>query len=241
MLTSKDIKNVAFSNAMGGYKKDEVDVFLDNVEADYERIERTIAQKDAKINELQKQIEELEQSKGSIQNVLISAQNLADQIVAEAKTKSAEIVAAAQKNVDEIAEKGKIITDELDARALEKKTRLDKEIAEMIKKAEEKKSLIEQATNATVKKQQELYNAIKAEMGAFRNEITEKYKEHLQLLAKMPTATELDPEKAATLIVENIPDNNDIASKSEDFVKDGAEKEPEDVKTADTQDSEENE
>ena len=183
----------------------------------------------------------MEQSKGSIQNVLISAQNLADQIVAEAKTKSAEIVAAAQKNVDEIAEKGKIITDELDARALEKKTRLDKEIAEMLKKAEEKKSLIEQATHATVKKQQELYNAIKAEMGAFRNEITEKYKEHLQLLAKMPTATELDPEKAATLIVENIPDNNDIASKSEDFVKDGAEKEPEDGETADTQDSEENE
>ncbi|HCH28530.1 MAG TPA: hypothetical protein DEW35_03380 [Ruminococcaceae bacterium] len=219
MLTSQDIKNVAFSSAMGGYKKDEVDVFLDNIEADYERIERTVAQKDEKIRELQKQIDELEKSKGSIQNVLISAQNLADQIVAEAKTKSAEIVAAAQKNVDQIAEKGKIITDELDARALEKKSRLEEDIAGMIKKAEEKKALIEQATNATVRKQQDLYNAIKNEMNSFKNEITEKYKEHLQLLAKMPATTELDPQKAATLVNENVSDKNDIVSKSEEFAE----------------------
>ncbi|MBO4468646.1 MAG: DivIVA domain-containing protein [Clostridia bacterium] len=219
MLTAQDIKNITFSSAMGGYKKDEVDVFLDNVEADYEKIEKAIALKDAKISELEKQVAEFEQSKGSIQNVLISAQNLADQIVAEAKTKSAEIVAAAQKNVDAIADKGKQITTELDARALEKKSNLEQEIAEMIKKAEEKKAIIEQATAATVRKQQELYNAIRAEMNSFRNEITEKYKEHLQLLAKLPTTTELDPEKAATIVSEDPVDRSDISSKSDDMIK----------------------
>ena len=215
MLTAQDIKNITFSNAMGGYKKDEVDVFLDSIEADYEKTEKIIAGKDARISDLEKRIEELEKSKGSIQNVLISAQGLADQIVAEAKSKSAEIVAEAQKNVDEIAEKGKKITTELDARALEKKERLEAEIAEMLKTAENKKSLIEQAATVTVKKQQELYAAIKAEMNAFKNDITEKYKEHLLLLSKMQTSTELDPEKAADLINENYTGSKEKQEKPE--------------------------
>lgn len=231
MLTAQDIKNITFSNAMGGYKRDEVDVFLDSVESDYERIEKIIANKDARISALEKQIEELEQSKGSIQSVLLSAQGLADQIVAEAKSKSAEIVAEAQKNVDEIAEKGKKITTELDARALEKKNRLEAEIADMLKKAEDKKSLIEQAATVTVKKQQEIYNAIKAEMHAFKTDITEKYKEHLQLLSKMQTSTELDPEKAAKLINENYNENqeNDTETDNKDIVSSSSEVQNEEI------------
>lgn len=241
MLTSKNIKEITFATAMGGYKKDEVDVFLDTIEADYERIEKALAQKDARIKELEDKVAECEQSKGSIQNVLISAQSLADKIVEEAKSKSSEIVAAAQRNVDAIADKGKKITTELDARALEKKSHLEQEIAEMIKKAEEKKAIIDQATAASVKRQQELFNALKIEMSSFRNEITEKYKEHLQLLAKLPSTADIDPEKAAKLVSENEEQKNDLSSKSEEMSKSERESAPEAEQTTETAKTEENE
>ena len=35
MFTSEDIKNVTFSKSRGGFNPEEVDVFLDKVEADY--------------------------------------------------------------------------------------------------------------------------------------------------------------------------------------------------------------
>lgn len=212
MLTANDIKNITFSNAIGGYKRDEVDAFLDKVEADYERTESELALKEARIKELEKQLAENEQAKGSINNVLISAQELAEKIVSDAKLKSAEIVAAAQRSVDEIADKGKKITDEIDTRAQEKKSRLEDEIAEMLRKAEEKKASIEKATAATVRRQQELYNAMRAEIAAFKSDITDKYKEHLLLLSKMKTSTEIDPERAAKIVLEE--QSDEISSNS---------------------------
>ena len=52
MLSANEIRNVRFSTAMGGYKKEEVDVLLDKVEADYEQFERTLHEMNNKISEL---------------------------------------------------------------------------------------------------------------------------------------------------------------------------------------------
>jgi DivIVA domain-containing protein len=38
MLTADEIRNITFSSSMKGYKREEVDEFLDRVEADYEQI-----------------------------------------------------------------------------------------------------------------------------------------------------------------------------------------------------------
>lgn len=49
---------------------------------------------------MNKEIETLKSSQNSIQNVLLSAQKLADQIVDEAKQKSEEIIDNAQSNIE---------------------------------------------------------------------------------------------------------------------------------------------
>ena len=42
MFTAADIKNISFSNSFKGYKQEEVEAFLDKIEADYINIERGI-------------------------------------------------------------------------------------------------------------------------------------------------------------------------------------------------------
>lgn len=220
MLTSQEIREITFSGAVGGYKKDEVDVFLDNVEADYLRFEKAINDRDAKIKELEEKLSGFSQSQESINNILLSAQRFADQMTNEAKERAAQIVEKAQNEVVEITEKSKAFSNEFETVAKEKKARLEAEISSMLNEAKEKKAYIENATAITVKKQQELFTKLKEEMASFRADVTNKYKEHLKLLSEMQISTELDPEKISKLIEENqIKDTEDKVEKTNSDVE----------------------
>ena len=189
MLSANEIRNVRFSTAMGGYKKEEVDVLLDKVEADYEQFERTLHEMNNKISELKVELEDAKNAQGNIQNVLISAQKFADQIVEEAKTKSAEIISNAQASIEKITEQEKELTDAFDKKAGERKD-------------------VETATQDCVERQQLLFNKMKVEIAAFKAEVTAKYKEHLELLASLPDTVPSDPEEIAAVVAssfDNIP------------------------------------
>ena len=80
MISSEEIRNVTFSNSMAGYKKDEVDIFLDKIEVDIEKYETITRKQEEKIEQLEAQISELKESQNTIQNVLLNAQKLADKI-----------------------------------------------------------------------------------------------------------------------------------------------------------------
>lgn len=203
MLTSQEIKEITFSSAVGGYKKDEVDVFLDSVESDYIRFERVLAERDARIRDLEEKLQGFSKSQESINNVLFNAQRVADQITEEAKAKADEMIQNAQNEVIEINEKSKALSSEFEAVSNEKKSKLESEIAAMLNDAKEKKIYIENATTLTVKKQQELFDKLKEEIMAFRTEITNKYKEHLKLLSEMQISADVNPEEIAKAIEEN--------------------------------------
>jgi len=102
MLSASDIKNVKFSKSMSGYKQEEVDILLDKIEADFAQYERALKEIQAKNEALNKEIEDLKASQNSIQSVLLSAQQLADKIVSEAKEKSEEIIKNAETNISVI-------------------------------------------------------------------------------------------------------------------------------------------
>ena len=107
MLNSKDSRNVKFSKSVGGYKQEEVDILLDKVEADYEQFERVTRELQGKIDALEKDISGYKTSQDSLQNVLLSAQKLADQIVDEAKAKSEQIVKNAEASIELITAREK--------------------------------------------------------------------------------------------------------------------------------------
>lgn len=107
MLTANEIRNVKFSTSMGGYKKYEVDEFL-------ERCAETVAELTASKSELEKKLEiladklvEYRNDEDNIRTALLSAQKLGDTVVREAKHKAERILEDAQNKAEKILENAK--------------------------------------------------------------------------------------------------------------------------------------
>ena len=215
MLSAGEIRNAKFGKSMSGYKQEEVDILLDKIEADYVQYERIIKDFQAKTEAQQKEIDELKNSQGSIQNVLISAQRLADQIVNEAKEKSEEIVRNAEANISIITAREKELSTTFERKAQERKNALERELAAMVKAAQTKADSIKAASDDAVARQQLLFEKIKLEVAAFKAALTAKYKEHLELLNSIPDSVPMDPKQmaqAVSLAVDKAPDPGEFIS-----------------------------
>lgn len=193
MLTVSEIKDVKFGRAMGGYKAEEVDIFLDKIEADYAAFERIIKEYELKVETLNSEIDGFKSTQSSVQNVLVSAQSLADNIVKEAKEKSEEIIRQAHANIEAITVREKELSTAFELKAQEQKGALEKELKAMIDAAQKKSDAITAAAEERVNHQQMLFDKLKIEISAFKSEITAKYKEHIELLSKIPDSVPADP------------------------------------------------
>ena len=209
MLTSAEIKKIAFTKTINGYKRDEVDVFLDTVESDYLQYERMINDAKQRIAQLEAQIGDFKDSKDSIQTVLLNAQKLADQMITEAKEKSEEIVAKAEQSINAITVQEQELAHAFEIKANERKLALQKELDSMTEKANIKAKSITDAALDSVQRQQMLFDKLKLEISAFKTAVTGKYKEHLSILQQIPDTVEMDPQKMAAILsakVDELPD-----------------------------------
>ena len=209
MLSANDVREVKFAKAMGGYKQEEVDAFLDSVEEDYRNYEAFSKNTQAKIDELTAEIAQLKDSQGSLQNVLISAQQLADKIVNDARIQAEAILAEAKANAEKATEEAKSMLYDFDAKFSEKKLLAEQKLAKETEEATKKKEAIEAATADAVRRQQALFNRIKIDVAAFKNDLMEMYKKHIELIAKLPDNIAMDAESAAeavALVIDEIPD-----------------------------------
>lgn len=235
MLSAKEIRNVRFGTAVGGYKKEEVDVLLDKVEADYEQFERTLREMNGRINDLKAELEDYKNSHGNIQNVLISAQKFADQLVEDAKTKSDEIISSAHASIEKITAQEKELTTAFDKKAGERKMALQNDIEKIVASAQEKQAAVETATQDCIDRQQLLFNKMKVEIAAFKAEITNKYKEHLELLASLPDSVPNDPSEIAAAVAfqyDHIPSIEQYVENPQDFDLSSKVQEPEESNTS---------
>lgn len=216
MLSSKEIREIKFSKAVGGYKQDEVDVLLDKVEADYEAYERNIRELNGTVEALKKENEGYKSSQNSIQNVLLSAQKLADQIVEEARAKSEAILNDAKGSVERISKEEKELSAAFEQKASSRREQIERELETAIKNAEIKKKSIEAACEDAVRRQQALFDKTRLEIVAFKTEIRQKYKEHLELLQKLPDEVPSDPKQiahAVSAIIDQKPDAAEFVAK----------------------------
>lgn len=229
MLSANEIRNVRFSKSMSGYKQEEVDILLDKVESDYEQFERTLREMSAKITELKNEIEDYKSAQGNIQNILVSAQKFADQLVEEARSKSAEIVSSAEQSIQKITAQEQELTTAFDKKAGERKTALQNDIDKIIATAEEKQAAVEAATQSCIDRQQLLFDKMKIEIAAFKADITNKYKEHLELLTSLPDTVPTNPTEiaaAVTMSFDAVPDIKEfLTTKSEETPKPETEEE----------------
>ncbi|MBQ4528111.1 MAG: DivIVA domain-containing protein [Clostridia bacterium] len=119
MITPLDIQTIKFASSPMGYKKAEVDEFLQELLKNYERLYKNSNESSEKIKALTKQLETYKGIEETMKNTLVVAQSSAEQLTAAARNEAEAIVAEANIKSKEIlakaADKLNALTVEYDA------------------------------------------------------------------------------------------------------------------------------
>ena len=89
---------------MGGYKQDEVEIFLQQVAAEYAKLLAEKEELEQKIEVLADKVEQYREDEDSLRSALIGAQKLGDSVIRESKAKADYIVREAKDKADRILE-----------------------------------------------------------------------------------------------------------------------------------------
>lgn len=213
--TGDYIRSVKFDYAMRGYKVADVEMFLDEVAEDFDKL---IAQNRAlgeRLSVLMKEKENGEfQSKPvqpapevpkvnnsdsveQVQSILVSAQRFSDQIVNEANEKAAAILFEANTKAKEIDEKVASVLTAFEKDVAERKSNADAEISKMLTDAAVKAEGIITAAHDSVARQQLLFDKLKVEVSEFKKQLFDNHKQQLEVLQRIPDTVPYDPEHAA--------------------------------------------
>jgi len=229
MRTPDEIRNVEFQkSAIGGYKMADVEMFLEEVASEVETLARQKIESDKKIIGLQNKMEECVATQSSIQNVLVSAQRLADQIVEEANQKAIQILADADETATNVNAKTELIIKETERKAIALKDTTDAQSAKILAKSVEKSETMISAAHDSVARQQLLFDRIHVEITSFKRNIVSMYKSQLELITKLPDQVPFDASRAAEAIAFEYDKSPDFSS----FVNE-EEKKPEMVSSDD--------
>ena len=104
MLTPETIASRRFDKQMGGYKQDEVEIFLQQVAAEYAKLLAEKEELEQKIEVLADKVEQYREDEDSLRSALIGAQKLGDSVIRESKAKADYIVREAKDKADRILE-----------------------------------------------------------------------------------------------------------------------------------------
>lgn len=215
MHTGDYIRSVKFEHAMRGYKIADVEMFLDEVAND---VDKLIAQNRALGERLSALMKEQESgattvqaapkqpeipkvnnsdSIENVQSILVSAQRFSDQIINEANEKAASILFEANTKAKEIDDKVANVLAAFEKDIAERKANADTEINKMLTDAAVKSEGIITAAHDSVARQQMLFDKLKVEVSEFKKRLFDNHKQQLEILQKIPDSVPYDPEQAA--------------------------------------------
>lgn len=104
MLTPQIIATRRFDKQMGGYKQEEVEEFLQQVAAEYAKLQEEKEELEKKMEVLAEQVERYREDEDSLRSALIGAQKLGDSVIRDSKTKADYIMRDAKENADRMME-----------------------------------------------------------------------------------------------------------------------------------------
>ena len=97
MITPLDIENKKFSKqVLNGYNVGEVDDFLDEVTADYEKIYKEATEARTRIQEIEEKLNKYESIESTLQSTLLMAQTTAEDVKNVAKQQAETIISEAE-------------------------------------------------------------------------------------------------------------------------------------------------
>lgn len=107
MLTPLDIQNKEFKKTLRGYDVKAVDIFLDEVIEDYEKVYKENIELKDKVNLFSDQIRHYNTLEETLKNTLIVAQTTSEEVISAARAKSQNITDEAEISGDRIIELAK--------------------------------------------------------------------------------------------------------------------------------------
>jgi len=114
-ITPQDIHHKEFKRTMRGYSEEEVDIFLDEIAENFEKLYKQNHTNEEDINKLKDKLKTYEKMELTLQNTLLTAQKSAEDVQENAKKEAAEVKRNATldvKNVMSKAEKQKQLFSE---------------------------------------------------------------------------------------------------------------------------------
>ena len=168
MITSKDVRNKRFEKAAFGYKQEEIDEFLSQLESELNEMDEERADINNKIQILADKVREYMKDEEALKDALLGAQKQGHRVIAEANEKAEAIIAEAKAKADAMVEEA---TKQHEANM--EKNRLEIE--------REKEALI----------------VAQKQVSDFKKSLFDMYKSHLELISSMPETFEEADENSA--------------------------------------------
>lgn len=229
MHTGDYIRSVKFDRSMSGYKVADVDMFLDEVAEDMDKLvaqNRALAEK---LNQLMQgqpveaaapaepvktapPVVDNSQTVEEVHGLLVTAQRFSDQIVNEANEKAAAILDEANTKAREIDTKVATVLTAFEKDIAERKANADAEITKMLSDAALKSEGIITAAHDSVARQQLLFDKLKVEVADFKKRLYDNHKQQLEILQKFPDTVPYDPERAAKALAFAVDSEPDFRS-----------------------------
>lgn len=185
-MDSNSIMSKSFTEAMRGYKKEEVEEYLADISRELSHLKKENEDLEKKLQVCADKIREYREDEDALKDALLGAQKTGNAIIAESKEKAANIVQEAEDKRDEMmknaddyvadrkAEGEKIIQDALDEKArieAEAKKEADDIHAQMVIQTELDKEVLART---------------KRECEDFRTRIIVEYRNHMDFIKKIP-------------------------------------------------------
>ena len=123
MFSIEDIKKVSFRRAgFGGYKPEDVDSFVDNIQISYEEMMREKQNLLLTIQKLETEIEKFRDEEKSIKEVILNLKNITEKSLSDAESKAKDVVSRASETSEKMIATAK------------KEVDVQKEISDKLKK-----------------------------------------------------------------------------------------------------------
>lgn len=176
MMTAQDIRDKRFEKAAWGYRPEDIDEFLGQLEAAFQEIDNEREESNRKIQILADKVREYMRDEEALKDALLGAQKQGHQVIAEANEKAAQILEKAK-------EEAAVLLDEATSQheaAMEK-------------------------NRAEIAKEQEALLQAKKMVADFKRSLFDMYKSHLEMISAMPEADDAEEEAPAAPVKEEAP------------------------------------
>lgn len=202
MLKPEQLKSHRFISAgRGTYEAEDVDSFLREVSASYEKMFKENGDLVKKMSLLAERVSQYKKDEDNIRRALLTAERMADKIQREAQQSAQELVSSAQNRADVLetaaSVKASQLTEESNRNATERITSAERTASAMISNAEAKANeIIESAKknaqleldriNAAIRVNSAALEKLENEVAVFRNSVLDAYRKHIDIISSLP-------------------------------------------------------